>query len=239
MALVRGAGSGHLSGQPFKALIFDLDGVLVDTEIWWDEVRHDFAARRGRSWTADDRAAVMGHNSHGWSIVMRDRLGLDEPIESIEHEVVDAMVARFATEPSPAIPGAVAAVEVLGERYPLGLASSAHPAVIEAALRTIGLTESFRAVAASDEVAHGKPSPDVYLLAASRLETEPAECLVVEDSLNGVLAARAAGMTVVLVPNDSVPPAPGAIEAADAVRTSIAAIDPAAIARSVRGSIAG
>ena len=171
----------------------------------------------------------MGHNSYGWSVVMRDRLGLDEPVDAIEREVVAAMVARYATDPSPAIKGAVDAVLALGRRYRLALASSAHPAVIAAALRTIELERAFEVVVASDEVAHGKPSPDVYRLAATRLGLEPRACLVIEDSLNGVLAARSAGMTVVLVPNGSVPPAPGAAEAADAVRATIAEIDPAAI----------
>ena len=187
----------------------------------------------------EDRAAVMGHNSIGWSTVMRDRLGLDEPIEAIEREVVDAMVARYAADPSPAIPGAVDGVAALGRRYRLALASSAHPAVIAAALRTVGLERAFEVVVASDEVTHGKPSPDVYLLAAARLKVAPQACLVVEDSLNGVLAARAAGMTVVLVPNEAVPPAPGAVEAADVVRPSIAAIDPAAIVASAHRETPG
>jgi HAD superfamily hydrolase (TIGR01509 family) len=221
----------RLTPVRFTAVIFDLDGVLVDTEIWWDEVRLAFAARRGLAWTVDDRAAVMGQNSRGWSAVMRDRLGLDEPLEAIEREVVDAMVARFATHPSPVIPGTVETVTRLRRSYRLGLASSAHPSAIAAALRTIGLEEAFQAVVSSDEVEHGKPSPDVYLLAAERLDVPAAECLVIEDSLNGVLAGRAAGMTVVLVPNASVPPPPGTADAANLSLPALADIDPADIAR--------
>jgi HAD superfamily hydrolase (TIGR01509 family) len=202
--------------------------VLVDTEIWWDEVRRDFAARRGRPWTVHDRAAVMGQNSPGWARTMHDRLGLDEPLDDIEAEVVDAMVARLDAEPAPTIPGAPEAVRRLGATYPLGLASSAHPTVIAAALRAARLADSFRAIAASDEVPHGKPSPDVFLLAADRLGVAPRACLVVEDSLNGVLAGRAAGMLVVHVPNPAVPPAPGTAEAADVVLSSIAGL-PAAV----------
>ena len=196
--------------------------MLVDTEIWWDEVRLDFAARRGRPWTVDDRAAVMGQNSPGWARTMHDRLGLDEPLGAIEAEVVQAMVARLGSEPAPTIPGAPEAVRRLGATYPLGLASSAHPAVIAAALRAAALADEFRAIAASDEVPHGKPSPDVFLLAAGRLGVPPERCVVVEDSLNGVLAGRAAGMLVVHVPNPAVPPAPGTAEAADVVLSSIA-----------------
>jgi HAD superfamily hydrolase (TIGR01509 family) len=164
----------------------------------------------------------MGQNSAGWARTMRDRLALDEPPQAIEAEVVDAMVARLAAEPAPTIEGATETVGRLGATYPLGLASSAHPAVIAAALRAARLEDAFRAVAASDEVPHGKPSPDVFLLAADRLGVDPTRCIVVEDSRNGVLAGRAAGMLVVLVPNPSVPPAPGTAEAADLVLASIA-----------------
>ena len=215
--------------HPFGAIIFDLDGVLVDSEIWWDEVRQDFAAKRGRAWTTDDRAAVMGQNSLGWARVMRDRLGLDEPLEAIVDEVVDAMLARFEAHGAPLIDGAVTIVRRLAATYPLGVASSAHPRVIAAALRTSGLADAFRAVTSSDEVEHGKPDPDVYLLAAERLGVAADACLVVEDSLNGVLAGRAAGMTVVLVPNAAVPPAAGAREAADVCLEAIAELDPSAI----------
>jgi HAD superfamily hydrolase (TIGR01509 family) len=215
--------------HPFGAIVFDMDGVLVDSEIWWDEVRQAFAARRGKTWTTDDRAAVMGRNSLGWARVMRDRLHLDETPEAIADEVVDAMVARFDADGAPLIDGAVTTVRRLAATYPLGVASSAHSRVIEAALRTAGLRDAFRSVTASDEVAHGKPSPDVYLLAAQRLGVSPPACLVVEDSLNGVLAARAAGMIVALVPNEAVPPAPGAADAAHVRLRTIAELDPAAI----------
>jgi HAD superfamily hydrolase (TIGR01509 family) len=221
--------------HPFGAIIFDLDGVLVDSEIWWDEVRQDFAAKRGRAWTTDDRAAVMGENSLGWARVMRHRLRLDEPLEAIVDEVVDAMLARFEAHGAPLIDGAVTTVRRLAATYPLGVASSAHARVIEAALRTSGLADAFRAVTSSDEVEHGKPAPDVYLLAAERLGVPPAACLVVEDSLNGVLAGRAAGMTVVLVPNAAVPPAPGAREAANVCVAAIDELDPAAIRAATSG----
>jgi HAD superfamily hydrolase (TIGR01509 family) len=219
----------------FDAVIFDLDGVLVDTEIWWDDIRREFAAEHGRPWTVDDRASVMGANSRQWSATMGSRLRLGLAPAEIERAVVDSMVERWRTtaEP-PLIDGADRAVRRFAERWPLGLASSAHAAVIEAALRAIGLTDAFRTVVSSDEVAHGKPAPDVYLEAARRLGAPAVGCLVIEDSLNGVLAAKAAGMTVVLVPNESVPPAPGAREAADLVLASLDRLDPDAIPPAVR-----
>jgi HAD superfamily hydrolase (TIGR01509 family) len=220
------------AGQSFGAVIFDLDGVLVDAEIWWDEVRIDFARRHGRTWTEADRAAIMGANSFGWSTLMRERLDLAQlPREQIETEVVRAMVERYLAEGAPRIPGAVETVERVARELPVAVASSGHPDVIAAALESLGIGPLFGAVASSDEVATGKPEPDVYLLAAKRLGAAPEGCLVVEDSLNGVLAGRAAGMFVVLVPNAAIPPAPGARQAASLVLDRIDLLDPDAIAR--------
>lgn len=213
-------------GEPFLAVIFDLDGVLVDAEIWWDEVRIEFARRHGRSWTEADRAAIMGANSVGWSTTMRERLGLAElSREAIEDEVVAAMEERYRTAGAPRIEGAVEAVRRVGEELPIAVASSAPMSIIRAAVGSLGVAGLFGAIVSSDEVPTGKPAPDVYLLAARRLGVDPTACLVVEDSLNGVLAGRAAGMVVALVPNRAIPPAPGAREAASIVLDGIDQVD--------------
>jgi HAD superfamily hydrolase (TIGR01509 family) len=209
------------------AVVFDLDGVIVDSEIWWDEARRDFAAARGRTWTEEDRFAVMGANSRQWSRTMRRRLGIDDEDEVIERAIVDAVVARYAREGAPRIDGAAEAVQRIAARWPVAVASSAHREVIDAALDSTGLTAVFQVVVSSDEVERGKPDPDVYLEAAGRLGLPPARCLVVEDSYNGVRAARAAGMIVVLVPNATIPPAPGTREEAHAVVDRLADLDPA------------
>jgi HAD superfamily hydrolase (TIGR01509 family) len=201
----------------------------VDSEIWWDEVRAEFAAEHGRRWTRDDQAAVMGANSRAWARIMRDRLDLDLPDEEIERSVVEAVVARYEREGAPRIDGAVDAVRRIADRWPVAIASSAHAEVIAAALASTGLTETFQVVVSSDEVAHGKPAPDVYLEVARRLDVSPEATLVVEDSRNGVRAAKAAGMTVVLVPNASVPPAPGAADRADLVLDRLSDLDPAMV----------
>lgn len=208
----------------YAATIFDLDGVLVDSEIWWDEVREAFAARNGRTWTPDDRAAVMGANSRQWSMTMRDRLALDLETELIEREIVAGVVARYRAEGAPLVDGAVEVVRRVAASVPVAVASSAHREVIDAALGALGLASAFGAVVSSDEVPAGKPSPDVYLEAARRLGVAPGSCLVAEDSLNGVLAGRAAGMTVVLVPNVSIPPDRRAFEAASFVEPRLGAI---------------
>lgn len=209
-----------------RAIVFDLDGVLVDTEIWWDEVRTRFAAALGRRWTEVDRVAVMGSNTRQWRARMRECLGLDTSEDEIERAVIDGMLDRYAAEGAPAIDGAAEVVRRLSGRYALAVASSAPPQIIEAALEGLGVRDRIGAVASSDEVAAGKPAPDVFLLAARRLGVAPAECLVVEDSLNGVLAARAAGMPVVLIPNASVPPAAGAREAATYYLPTLRDLDP-------------
>lgn len=211
------------------AVIFDLDGVLLDSEIWWDEVRRDFVARHGRTWTSDDRRAVMGANSRAWAQTMVDRHGLGADPGAVLRAIVDGVVDRYRREGAPAIPGVREAVERLHGRYPLAVASSSHRDVIRAALETSGMERLFRVVVSSDEVAHGKPAPEVFLLAAERLSVPPARTVVVEDSLNGVLAAKAAGMAVALVPNATVPPLPRAAEVADMVVPSVAGLDPEAV----------
>ena len=216
------------------AVIFDLDGVLVDSEVWWDEIRLGFARRHGRAWGPEDQAAVMGANSAGWARIMRERLDLDIPEAVIEREIVDGVVARYRAEGAPGIEGAVHAVRRIAADRPVAVASSAHRAVIDAALDATGLADVFQVVVSSDEVDHGKPAPDVYLEAARRLGVEPTGCLVVEDSRNGAAAGRAAGMTVVLIPNHSVPPAPGAADFADLVLERLADLDPDAVERRPR-----
>ncbi len=213
--------------------------MLVDSEIWWDEIRAEFAAHQGRGWTLEDRAAVMGANSSAWARIMRERLGLPMGEHEIERTIVGAMVERYRREGATVIDGAVDAVRRIAAEMPVALASSAHRAVIDAALAATGLGEAFTVVVSSDEVAHGKPAPDVYLEAARRLDLDPPDCLVVEDSLNGVRAAKAAGMTVVLVPNSSIPPPPGARELADLVLPRLADLDPLALPTSTTGPTAG
>ena len=199
----------------------------MDSEIWWDDVRTEFARAHDRPWTQDDQHAVMGANSAEWAATMRARLQLDNvPADEIEDAIVDGVVERYRTEGAPTIPGAVEAVRRIAADRPVAIASSAHRAVIDAALEATGLVDTFAVVVSSDEVEHGKPEPDVYLEAARRLDAEPGSCLVVEDSYNGVRAARAAGMTVVLVPNASIPPAPGAEALADLVLARLADLDP-------------
>lgn len=207
-----------------------MDGVLVDSQIWWHEVRVEFAQAHGRVWTTELEVATMGANSREWALMMRDWLDLTISAEAIERAIVDGVVERFRLEGAPQIDGAVDAVRRIASGRTVAVASSAHHDVIDAALAAIDLSVLFAAIVSSDDVARGKPAPDVYLEAARRLGADPSRCLVVEDSINGVRAGIAAGMTVVLIPNEAVPPAPGAHDLADVVLERLADLDPAVIA---------
>ena len=217
----------------FDAVLFDLDGVLVDTEPWWDEVRVDFAREHDRPWGPEDQHAVMGGNSREWAAVMRERLDLGHlEQDAIQDAIVAGVVAKYrAAAALPLIPGAVETVRRVAATHLVAIASSAHRAVIQAAVDALGLGAILDEIVSSDDVAAGKPDPAVYLLAAARLGVDPGRCLVVEDSVNGVRAGKAAGMTVALVPNASVPPARGAMELADLVLAGITDLDPGPPAR--------
>jgi beta-phosphoglucomutase-like phosphatase (HAD superfamily) len=214
----------------FDAVLFDLDGVLVDTEPWWDSVRQAFAAAHGRPWGHDDQRAVMGGNSRQWASIMSERLRLEGlTVDEVEAAVVDGVLARYRSGPPPQISGAPEAVRWIAATHPVAIASSSHPAIIAAAVDALGLADVLGAAVSSDEVEHGKPAPDVYLLAALRLGIAPGRCLVVEDSVNGVRAGKAAGMTVALVPAPSVPPGEDAHELADLVIERLADLLPEAL----------
>jgi HAD superfamily hydrolase (TIGR01509 family) len=202
------------------AVVFDLDGVIVDSEQVWDEVREAYVREAGGSYT--DRAArdMMGMSSPEWSRYMAENLGVPGTPEEINAAIVERMLARYGEAP-PLIPGAVAAVRRIGAWVPLALASSSNRELIDVVLRVSGLAGDFAATVSSEEVARGKPSPDVYLEAARRLGVDAAHCGAVEDSHNGIRSAKAAGMRVVAVPNSHYPPDDEALALADVVVPSI------------------
>jgi HAD superfamily hydrolase (TIGR01509 family) len=207
------------------AVVFDMDGVIVDSEHVWDEVREGLTRERGGRWSEEAQRAMMGMSSTEWSRYMHDELGVPEPPEEINAEVVRRMMATYRTE-LPLIEGAVEAVERLAARWPLAVASSSNRPLIDLVLELGGLSGCFQATVSSEEVARGKPAPDVYLEAARRLGIDPARCAAIEDSHNGILSAKAAGMRVVAIPNRRFPPAAEALAAADVTIPSIAELTP-------------
>jgi HAD superfamily hydrolase (TIGR01509 family) len=214
-----------------EAVVFDLDGVILDTEELWDEVREGLARERGGRWSDRAQADMMGMSSPEWSAYMHDVVGLAEPPEEINREVVARMLTRYS-ERLPLIDGAVDAVERIAARWPLGLASSSNRELIDRALEVSGVARHFRATVSSEEVPRGKPAPDVYLEAARRLGVEPASCVAIEDSANGIRSAHAAGMRVVAIPNAAFPPPEDVLALAATVLPSIRELTPDAVAGS-------
>jgi HAD superfamily hydrolase (TIGR01509 family) len=194
------------------AVVFDLDGVLVDSEAVWDAVREELAGERGGNWHPGAQRAMMGMSSPEWSAYMHERIGLSESPVEINQIVVERMLQRYAAGP-PWIPGALDAVHRIAASFPLGLASSSNRELIDAVLEAGGIAGLFRATVSSEEVARGKPSPDVYLEAARRLRVDPAACVAIEDSHNGIRSAKAAGMICIAIPNPQFPPGEAVREA--------------------------
>jgi HAD superfamily hydrolase (TIGR01509 family) len=213
-----------------EAVVFDLDGVLVDSEHVWDAARKELAAERGRPWPEQATRDMMGMSSLEWSRYMHDVVGLPEPPEEISAEVVRRLEEFYRRE-LPLIDGAVEAVEQVAERWPLGLASSSNRELIDLVLELSGLARYFLATVSSEEVPRGKPAPVVYLEAARRLGVSPAGSVAIEDSENGIRSAKAAGMRVLAIPNLRYPPAEEALALADDVLTSIKELTPEAIER--------
>lgn len=210
-----------------QAVIFDLDGVLVESEQLWDDVRRGLARDAGRPWPAEATRAMQGMSTPEWSAYLVDVVGVDGPPPAVANAVIDAMAASYAVR-LPLLPGAVEAVLRLGGRWPLGLASSSPRRLIDTVLDVTGLTRAFATTCSTEEVAAGKPSPLVYREVVARLGVQPGQALAIEDSSNGLRSAAAAGLVVLAVPHAAFPPAPDALAlAADRV----AALDQVTVER--------
>lgn len=199
-----------------QAIVFDMDGVLTDTEMIWDEVRRGFAADEGRPWPEEATTAMMGMSTPEWARYLVETVGLSGTPEQVADRTIDAMAARYA-EHLPTLPGAVEAVRRLAGHWTLGLASSSPRRLIDSSLAALGLTGQFVVTVSTEEVPRGKPAPDGYLRACELLEVDPSACVAIEDSSNGLRAAAAAGMAVVAVPRPEFPPADDALAVADVV----------------------
>jgi HAD superfamily hydrolase (TIGR01509 family) len=202
------------------AVVFDLDGVLLDSEQVRDEVREQYVRERGGRYDVEIQRAMMGMSSPEWSRFLHEEAGVADTPEEIGAEVVRRMLARYGEE-LPLVPGALEAVERLGARWPLGLASSSNRPLIDAALELSGMSSLFRATVSSEEVPRGKPAPDVYAETARRLGVPPDRCAAIEDSHSGIRSALAAGMRVVAIPNPHFPPGEEALSEADVVLGAI------------------
>jgi HAD superfamily hydrolase (TIGR01509 family) len=214
--------------MPVRAVVFDLDGVLIDSEPVWEEVRRAFVADHGGQWQPDTQDRLMGMSTEEWAEYLGEELigGLNR--EYVAYQVIDRMSRRYA-EDLPLRPGAVEAVRRLAEDWPLGLSSSSPRALIDLVLGRIGVASLFKATVSTEEVDRGKPEPDGYLAVARQLEVSPELCAAIEDSSNGLRSAAAAGMHVIAVPHPRYPPARDALALAAYVAESLDELTPAVV----------
>ena len=207
------------------AVVFDMDGVLIASEEIWDEVRETYVRERGGRYDDEVQRAMMGMSSTEWSRFLHEEAGVPDEPEAINDEVVRRMLDAYRDH-LPVIDGAADAVRRLASRYTLGLASSSNRQLIDTVLDVAGLAQHFAATVSSEEVARGKPAPDVYLEAARRLDVEATRCAAVEDSHGGIRSAKSAGMRVIAIPNPSYPPDEDSLAQADVMIASLDELTP-------------
>jgi HAD superfamily hydrolase (TIGR01509 family) len=207
-------------GSVIEAVVFDLDGVLIDSEPVWEQVRRDLVAEYGGRWAPDAQRRLMGMSTQEWARYLSRDLGVGLSPERVAALVIERMVDAYARR-LPLMPDAAGTVRRLAAHWPLGLASSSPPVLIETVLDAASINSLFTATVSTEEVAHGKPAPDVYLTAAARLGVQPGRCAAVEDSSNGLRSAASAGLRVIAVPHPRYPPEADALGLASAVLDSL------------------
>jgi HAD superfamily hydrolase (TIGR01509 family) len=212
-----------------RAVIFDLDGLLLDSEVYWEQARGEYCHSAGCEWRPQDELGVKGYNSREWAQAIRRRCNLAADPSVIIRAVTDSMRAMYG-ERLPLLPGAVDAVRRLAESYPLAVASSSPPELIEFATTRAGIRSCFAGIVSADSVERGKPAPDVFLAAASLLGVPSDAVAVFEDSTAGIVAGKAAGMRVIAIPNPHFPPSPEALRQADVVLGSLLELRPEILA---------
>jgi HAD superfamily hydrolase (TIGR01509 family) len=211
------------------AIIFDLDGVLLDSEQRWNEAKEALVREAGGTWLKEAPTVMMGMSSPEWSAYLRDDLGVQRDLDAINDDVVRRMHESYE-DGLPLLPGALETVRALAARWPLGLASSSNREIIDVFLERSGVGDLFGATVSSEQVARGKPAPDVYVETARRLGVDPRACVAIEDSANGLRAAHAAGMPVVAAPNPHYPPGDDALALAAAVVDGVGDVTPELVA---------
>ena len=199
-----------------RAVIFDMDGLLVDSEPYWERARAEYCRALGCDWRPQDELTVKGANSPEWAARILERCGFSLPPAEIIAGVSQRMLDLYRQH-LPLLPGAIEAVRLLAAHFPLAIASSSPPELIEHAMAEAGIRGCFQVVVSADRTGRGKPSPDVFLAAAQQLNVPSVAIAVFEDSSAGIMAGRAAGMYVIAVPNGHYPPSETALAQADVV----------------------
>lgn len=214
--------------MPIEAVIFDMDGILVDSEVYWKAVREDFARDHGRDWTMDDHKRAMGRNTIEWAEQMAERLQVGMSQEEIASDIIGRMIAAYRAH-MPYRPGALEAVRTIAARYRVGLASGSPSRLIRHVLRETGLDEVFEVTVFGDDIPNGKPAPDIYLEALRQMGVSADRAAGIEDSANGVRSVKAAGMAVVAVPTADFPLPPEVAAIADRILDGMESLSVAVI----------
>lgn len=199
------------------AIVFDMDGTLTDSEEEWDVVRRGLAEADGVAWPDGATQAMMGMSTPEWSTFLVETVGIQGTPEEAAQRTIDGMADAYRAGRIPLLHGAVDAVHRMAEIAPLAVASSSPRVLIEVGLDLLGVRDLVGVTVSTEEVERGKPHPDGFLAAASQLGVDPATCVAIEDSTNGVKSALAAGMKTVVVPPRFHPPAADVLERAHAV----------------------
>lgn len=222
--------------MPIEAVIYDMDGVLVDSEVYWDKSRVEFARDRDKTWTDAHQRLAMGRSTVGWATVMQEQLRLDESIDDIIAEMKERVIAHYE-ERMPTRPGAIESVSRMQAHFRVGLASGSPTDIIRAVLRITGLDQIFEVMIYGDNIPRGKPAPDIYLEALARLGVSPSAALGIEDSANGLRSLQAAGMAAVAAPSPDFPLPAEILALADAHIDTLEKLDLSLIRRieSARG----
>jgi HAD superfamily hydrolase (TIGR01509 family) len=211
-----------------QAVVFDLDGILVQSEELWDRARRELAAEHEIEWPDGATDAMMGMSSKEWSKYMHDEVGVPDPPDEINRKVLAWVEDRYRKD-LPWIPGAREAVRRMAAKYPLGLATSSNREIIDLVMEVGRFRELIQVTVSSEEVERGKPAPDVYLEVTKRMRVDPDDSVAIEDSTNGLLAAHNAGMRVIAIPNDAHPPSEKGLAVADRILDSIEDLEPGVV----------
>ncbi len=203
-----------------RAVVFDLDGTLTDTETVWDAVRRGLAADEGLPWPDGASTQMMGMSTQQWSSFLVEEVGLSGTPAEAAARTIAGMRDHYRAGVT-LLPGAPAVVHRLGAVWPLGVASSSPRVLIDTALEVMGVADLVSATVSTEELGHGKPAPDVYQEVCRQLGTEPGDTVAIEDSPNGIRSALAAGLKVIVVPPAFHPPGPDELALADLVVDSL------------------
>ena len=226
-----------------QAVVFDMDGILIDSEVLWRQVREEFAADNGMVWSAEDQASTMCCNTRMWSRIMVERLQLQERLgmddAAIAKEIKGRLLRKYEAH-RPEREGAVASVLRVAQKYKVALASGSPNELATHVMKMTGLDKVFLATMYGDDVTHGKPAPDIYLEVLKKLGVAPEHAVGIEDSGNGIRSLRAAGMGIVAAPGPEFPLTEEVLALADVRIEHMEAVTPelieqAAAARRLRG----